>query len=97
METNKEKFYKYAESLGIKINDAQRLMMLAKEVDIKEIPTVYQFCQTHSLVDLPANSKEVEVLDIDEVSESWRKTRTHLMFISYLKEKGYKLIKIKEN
>lgn len=33
METNKEKFYKYAESLGIKINDAQRLMMLAKEID----------------------------------------------------------------
>lgn len=27
--TNKELFYNYAESLGIKINDAQRLMVLA--------------------------------------------------------------------
>lgn len=27
--TNKELFYRYAESLGIKINDAQRLMTLA--------------------------------------------------------------------
>lgn len=30
---NKEQFYKYAESLSIKINDAQRLMVLAKAVD----------------------------------------------------------------
>ena len=28
---NKEEFYKYGESLGIKINDLQRLRMLCKD------------------------------------------------------------------
>ena len=33
---DKKQFYEYAKSLGIKINDAQRLMMLAEEVENKE-------------------------------------------------------------
>ena len=32
---NKEEFYKYGESLGIKINDLQRLRMLCKDDTIK--------------------------------------------------------------
>ena len=33
---NKEEFYKYGESLGIKINDLQRLMLLAKASQLED-------------------------------------------------------------
>lgn len=36
--TNKELFYHYAESLGIKINDAQRLMVLALKSREEALP-----------------------------------------------------------
>ncbi len=49
--------------------------------------------EIHNLL---THSKEVEVVDIEEIVESWRKARTYLTFISYLEDKGYKLIKIKE-
>jgi hypothetical protein len=36
----KKEFYEYGESLGIKINDLQRLMVLAKSADVELSPTV---------------------------------------------------------
>lgn len=49
--TNKELFYNYAESLGIKINDAQRLMVLAlksKEEALPQADVIKSVCEHHN-------------------------------------------------
>lgn len=48
--TNKELFYHYAESLGIKINDAQRLMILALKSKEEALPQADVSGQSEQLV-----------------------------------------------
>lgn len=54
--TNKELFYNYAESLGIKINDAQRLMVLALASREEVLPQA----DVIKNVLLPAGTKWIE-------------------------------------
>lgn len=49
--TNKELYYNYAESLGIKINDAQRLMVLAlasREEALPQADVIKSVCEHHN-------------------------------------------------
>ena len=48
--TNKELFYNYAESLGIKINDAQRLMVLALASRDEALPQIAVSGRSEQLV-----------------------------------------------
>lgn len=91
----KEEFYKYGESLGIKINDLQRLKILSKEnlVDNKHYNndngSLYLFAEQHNL-----NAWEFEI--IKRVVRCRKKgeflsdlEKTKVVIDLYLKEQGH--------
>ena len=55
---NKEEFYKYGESLGIKINDLQRLRMLCKDDIINTQQKLINVLESQ-VMDLSMMSKKV--------------------------------------
>lgn len=70
--TNKELFYHYAESLGIKTNDAQRLMVLAlasREEVLQQADVIKSVCDCE-------RSKDISMVEVYKCGECHLKVRT---------------------
>jgi hypothetical protein len=84
MKTYKEEFYEYGESLGIKVNDLQRLMMLAKlSIDKDKFAIGFaEWCAKYGELNrnvygkiLYAKSKYDDVFLIEELLEIYKKEK----------------------